>query len=198
MNLLSKIFAYSVVGTFTLVGSVQAEYHHNHEHHHEEYTEHKAHEHGTANMQLVMMENQVLIEVVSPLFNMLGFEHLANNKQQQKIIAKQLKLIEQAELIALDSKAECSLESKIVQHPFAKSHDSHGHHEHNNHDESKHRDITFEYHFHCKQPANLKQVNTDKLFKAWPNLHKLRVEWIYHNHQSAIDLAPTTPLLNFE
>ena len=198
MNLLSMIFVCSTVSTFTLVNSVQAEeqYHHEHGHehenHHREYTEHKAHEHGAANMQLMILKDEVLMQVESPLFNMLGFEHQANNKQQKKLFTQQLKLIEQTNLIELDGKAQCVLDSQKVQHPFENAY------AHHNHDENKHRDISFEYHFHCKEASNLKQINTEKLFKTWPHLHKLRVEWIYQNQQSAAELSREIPVLNFK
>jgi len=199
MLVLSRFFIVLITSSLCLSGPALAGDHHHHEHDHS-HNQHKnhhgyqAHEHGVANMQLVIMENEILIEVHSPLFNMLGFEHQANSSTQQKLIQQQLQLINQAKLIELDAKAQCQVLSKTVKHPFenklqAKDQDT---------PQAKHRDIHFEYHLRCQKPRNLKQINMDNLFSAWQHLQSLRVEWIYHNHQSAVKLTREMPVLSFE
>lgn len=203
MTLFTGIMLTAFSLNMAYISAAFAEHNHNHQHHHDHaphhqaHSTHKAHEHGVAQMQLVMAEDKLLIQIESPLFNMLGFEHQAHNKEQHQLVEQQLQRIQQAQLFKLNSQAQCVLESKQVNHPFADSHDSHQHHDHAHH-ESKHRDIDFEYHFHCKQPGKLQQVDTKPLFQAWPNLHNLRVEWINHHHQSAATLNRSSTILRFE
>lgn len=186
-----------------------AEHQHSETHHHEQH----AHVHGVAQMQMVIAGKDVLIEVASPLFNVVGFEHKPNDAQQKKAFKQQVSAISKGDLITLTAQAQCRLESNDIDHPFA---DSHAHNEHENENEHKHQsnhaheddhasdykkthnNLRFEYQLHCENPQNLNDVNTQPLFTAWPNLQKLNVEWINNNRQSAKTLTPDQPLLSLQ
>ena len=174
-----------------------------------------AHVHGIAKMQMVIAGKDVLIEVASPLFNVVGFEHKPNSAQQKKAFKQQVSAILKGDLITLNAKAQCRIEPSDIDHPFA---DSHAHNEHEHKNEHKHQsnhahkhednhagdykqthnNMRFEYQLHCENPQNLNDVNTQALFTAWPNLQKLNVEWIYNNRQSAKTLTPEQPLLSLQ
>lgn len=164
---------------------------HHHDHHghdmHEHANDHetKAHEHGVATMHLTMVEHDVLIEVISPAYNALGFESKPNNTQQKQLKQTFAK-INQGKLVEVNKTALCHLETKRARNPFADSENN-----------SSHNDVSFEYKFHCEHPEKIANVNAANLFKAWPHLNTLRVEWIYKDHQSAITLKPETPSIEF-
>jgi|GEM_PF-1122951 len=168
---------------------------HNHEQH--------AHVHGVAKMQMVIAGKAVLIEVASPLFNVVGFEHKPNNEQQKKAMKQRVSAISKGDLITLTAQAQCRLESNDIDLPFADSH-AHNEHEHEHKDDHSsdykqtHNNLRFEYQLHCESPQNLNDVNTQPLFTAWPNLQKLNVEWVYNNRQSAKTLSPDQPLLTLQ
>ena len=46
--------------------------------------DHGAHEHGIATMNIAWESNQLTIAMVSPAFNIVGFEHQPKNKKQKK------------------------------------------------------------------------------------------------------------------
>lgn len=180
---------------------------HNHEHQHSDHhaTSEQAHigahEHGVAQMFLTIVDNAVLVEVKSPLYNMLGFEHKPNNPEQKAAIKQQMQAIKSGTLIQVSDAAKCTLTQQQLSNPFhhdkdeAKHSSEHHHHEHNA--MKGHKDLSFEYQFNCKQPQELNKVNAMPLFKAWPNLQNLRVEWIYKNQQSATTLSPNSASINF-
>jgi len=171
----------------------------NEEHQHQESHGHEqhAHVHGVAQMQMVIAGKDVLIEVASPLFNVVGFEHKPNNEQQKKAFKQQVSAISKGDLITLTAEAQCRLESHDIDHPFAENH-AHNEHEHGHGSEHAHKNMRFEYQLHCESPQKLNDVNTQPLFTAWPNLQKLNVEWINNNRQSAKTLSPDQPLLTFQ
>ncbi len=156
----------------------------------------KAHEHGVATMQFVIAGNNLMLEVHSPLYNLLGFEHKPKLEEQKQAVKQQLTAIKKGQLITLDKAAGCQLKAVHVEHPFQNSnHDHHHDHHHSHHDDdhadsnhSKHRDMSFEYELQCRDPKQLKTLNSQPLFSAWKNLQTLRVEWINQNRQSATNL----------
>ena len=187
--------------------------HHNHEHdhehqsnHHEDYHGHHddhddthnnhdhrghkqtAHEHGVAKMQLTIVKQDVFIEVNSPLYNVVGFEHFPKTDEQKQQLVQQLQIIEKTPLITLNEKAHCTLEAQKASNPFKDANSQAKH-------SDLHSDLHFEYQFHCHHPEAVTQVSADKLFKAWPNLKSLRVEWIHNQHQSAATLNPAQTLI---
>ncbi len=153
-----------------------------------------AHEHGIAQASIAVVQDQVLIEVSSPLYNLLGFEHLGHNHDEQDQIKQQLRDKMNLALKA-NAEAQCQLQRQAVTMPNKQQamDDHHGHdhgHEHNHdHDHKKteqtHKDIHAEYELKCKQPNKLTQFDAQQLFTDWPNLQKLRVEWITEQKQSA-------------
>ena len=185
--------------TTPLIQASEDEHQHSESHHHEQH----AHQHGVAQMQMVIAGKDVLIEVASPLFNVVGFEHKPNSEQQKKAFKQQVSAISKGDLIALTAEAQCRLESNDIDHPFADSH-AHNDHEHEHEGDhtsdykQTHNNLRFEYQLHCESPQNLNDVNTQPLFTAWPNLQTLNVEWVYNNRQSAKTLSPDQPLLTFQ
>ena len=154
-------------------------------------------------MQFVIDEQHVLIEVSSPLYNVIGFESEPSTPEQLAIFQKQLDAIDRGELLRFNPEAGCQLKNKTVDNPFPKmkAHD-HAVHEHSHDDhkhplEQGHTNLSFEYQLHCQNPEQLTQLDTQPLFKAWMNLQTLRIEWIYQNQQSAKDLDRNQPVLLF-
>lgn len=73
------------------------------------------------------------------------------------------------------------------QHPHEEEHEDHA---------ETHADITAEYHFTCKRPENLKQLNVG-LFRAFPATERLEVQFITGSRQSAAKLTASRPVLKF-
>ncbi len=175
-----------------------------HEHHeHDQHEAQAVHEHGVAHMQFVVAEQEVLLEVSSPLYNVIGFESEPSTPEQLDVFEKQLAAIEKGDLIRFNPQAQCRLKNQTIRNPFPKmkAHDhavsEHDGHEHK-HGEHGHTDLSFEYELHCQSADELKELNSQNLFKAWPNLQTLRVEWIFQNQQSADTLDRDHTVLHFK
>ena len=183
-----------LVTSFTLLSSLAiAGEHHHHDHDH--YTEHthahheqNPHEHGVAQMFLTMVDHDVLVEVKSPLYNVVGFEHAPKNQQQQQQLQNQREAIQAGDLIQLDQAAQCQQKSAKI---MSATHNQQS-------EQTGHRDLSFEYQWHCQQPKAIKNINMQRLFQTWPHLQTLRVEWVHQHHQSAMTLQPDTPVIHFE
>jgi len=176
---------------------------------------HAAHEHGVAQMNLVQIESNVVLEVTSPAFNVFGFEHKPHTEQEKTLVKTRLKTMNSGGLVLFDTDANCELKETKLKNPFADDHEDHDHeeHEHEDHDHEKHanddhdhekhehedhehedhdheghynhRDIHVEYTFTCKNPQAVSQINLQPLFKNWPQLEQVRTQWVIGNLQSS-------------
>ena len=105
----------------------------------EEHREHGAHEHGHAQLSVVVEKNQLLVSIESPAINVFGFEHQPNNHEQTTIAEKAVEDLENfSSLITLDANAKCSVRKVDVNHPFELRHDNHPHGDEDHKDEHKH------------------------------------------------------------
>ena len=151
---------------------------------------HAAHEHGVAQLNLVQIENNVVLEVTSPAFNVFGFEHKPHTKQEKVLVKARLKTMNNGGLVMFDADANCQLKETKLKNPFTDGYEEHEHeeHDHEEHDHEEHhahRDIHVEYTFTCKRPQALSLINLEPLFKNWSQLEQVRTQWVIGNLQSS-------------
>jgi len=168
-----------------------------------------AHEHGIAEMNLVVADGNILVEFQSPAYNVFGFEHKPHDETQVQKMHQQVHAIKTGALLQPSLAAQCQFELAAMHNPFATENPAHGdehkkyteRHEHEQHDDhdaehsSQHKNIHFEYAYHCQKPEQLQHLDASALFKAWPQLHKVRVQQIIGNQQSASELTQSKTLL---
>jgi len=189
------LFAVTALLTLTL-GTVSADSSHHHDHHSHSHSSNDhdhnalaAHEHGIAQMQIVIDHQQLLMEIQTPLYNVVGFEHAPKSITQQQTYRDQMSMIRQGNLIKWNRSAACKLQNVELESPFGKHHD---HHHGKQKPEGTHQDVSFEYGFNC-QGAGEKVLDIQPLFKAWPNLQSLRLQWINNGKQKAVELTRNAP-----
>lgn len=208
---MKKRLQMSLLGGFLILSPcLWANSHHDHSHDHNQphgHFEQKAHEHGVAQMQFVIAENEVLIEISSPLYNLLGFEHKPKLAEQKQAVERQLSNIQSGKLISFNQQSECKLtELLYTDHPFMNEDERHlptthsqqkvqGQDPHQNRHKG-HKDIAFEYEMHCQYPHKLTHLDTGPLFSAWHNLQTLRVQWVYKNRQSAATVTRSNTIIH--
>ncbi|MGY5451275.1 ZrgA family zinc uptake protein [Agarivorans sp. MS3-6] len=117
-----------------------------------------AHQHGVAELFFAASGEQLDIDIHSPADNLLGFEHVPVNEQQQQLLSDaQLQVAQAMQLFTFDG-GECELE-KVTQDWGAleaehHEHGKHDHHdeeeEHHEHDKHDHHDVEEEHHEHDK------------------------------------------------
>lgn len=159
--------------TFGLLGvislSVQA-----HDHSHDTHSPNAAaHHHGVGHLDLVLDGNELVIELLVPAEDLLGFEQAPRTPGQRAQLAKLHDQLQQPDtLFALPPAARCSLTSaELNSSLFAQDAPATGdvHHEH--------ADIRARYHFSCAATRQLKQLDVI-LFEQFPGSHRLLLQSI--------------------
>jgi hypothetical protein len=180
---------------------------HAHDHEHEAHGSLDAHEHGVAQLNVVLDGQALELELESPAMNLVGFEHAAkSDADKAKVAAAHSQLQEPLALFGLNA-GDCTVSKQELESPlFAvkeKQH-AHGHkHEHKeqhgDHDSehSEHSEIHAHYQLDCKTPGALKQLNLGELFKRFPATEKIQVQLIGPNGQQGLELTPAQPTLSF-
>jgi len=207
------IFACSslLFGYVSSVGAAEKKHDHHHEHNHGNKTEkvvkHSAHEHGVAKMNIAVIGKEIQIELDSPAYNLVGFEHQPKNSSQKKAIKKAEKvLIKPKKLITVENNT-CAVEHVKVESPFAghKGHDHHGHHDHGKHEKHEkptgekevHSEYALEYHLVCDS-AEINKVDFSGLFKKFSNFSEVRVQWLSNEKQGDAELSNANSIITIQ
>lgn len=179
----------------------------------EEHREHGTHEHGAAAFNIVMSKQEVMLELHTPTYNVLGFEHLPHTDEQKQLVSERLRILKNAaKLFKFDDEASCELQQVNTESPFdtlietpdhadsmhhkheGEHGDEHDAHEHG--DEHEHTDIEATYTYHCQQTVN--SIDTQGLFTQFPNFERLNVQWITETQQSAQEVTKSETVIYFK
>lgn len=178
-----------------------------------------AHTHGDATLAIVLENKMVTIELDTPVYNILGFEHAPQTDLQKTTLEKAQTHLKRGDtLFALNNQAKCtSLSNDVTTAIFdtqmldGEKHDSHGDHQDHTqahdkgahsdeghadpHDEGTHTDIVLTYEFKCKNPEKFSNVRVN-LFKLFENLSEINAIYLGPSTQSQVTLTPIQPLLD--
>jgi hypothetical protein len=170
---------------------------HDHEHDHAEHGSLDAHEHGAAQLNVVLDGKMLHLQLDSPAMNLVGFEHAAKSAADKaKVAAARSQLTQPQVLFGLNA-GDCNISKQEVESPlFAKDADSHEHEHEKSHD-SEHSDIHAHYSLDCQKPEELQQLDLGELFKRFPATEKIQVQLIGPNGQQGLELTPAQPTLSF-
>ena len=178
-----------------------------------------AHEHGSANLDIVIDTDTIQMSFHSPAVNIVGFEYATDDKQQLLLI-KQAKdsLSNVNDMFSLVGNVSCQTVKAsanwLTEHE--EEHDDHeGHEEEHNdhegheeehddhegheekHDEtpsSEHAEFIAEYELTCKQLNNLTAIEVN-LFEFFPAIADLDVQMIYAGGQVKQELNANNTLI---
>lgn len=182
-----------------------------------------AHQHGVANVNIVISKQMLIIELDTPADNVLGFEHEPRTEQEKQDLSNSLLLLKQADsLFTFPSSAKCKIRQVDIGNPFASDKNDKGHHketdnehhleaqdkhaedmheEHGTHEEHEehgtHSDFEILYTYDCQQPSQLHHINMAGLFKHFPGFITLKVQWVNENRQSAVTVTKKADQVNF-
>ncbi len=129
-----------------------------------------AHEHGVVKLDVAVEGSRILVEIDSPLDNLLGFEHAPRtDAEREKVDAAVKKLRDAAALFRIDGKAGCTLGTVDLQSPPlqlgkkpAAANDAHG-------------DLEGSFEFKCKAGAKAAFVEVG-LFDAFPQVKRIDLQ----------------------
>ena len=162
----------------------------------------KSHQHGQANMNVVLQGDVLEIEIKTPAANILGFEHEPETDKQRQILATAVDQLEKAgDFIVLSEEADCRLASAAVESALISEDDDEHEHEHEHEHESddeghrSHSDFELSYQFNCQKPAVLSGFSLE-LFQTYPLMKQLNVQSISPDGQSYQELDADNKWIN--
>ena len=158
---------------------------------------HGAHEHGAAELTVALDGQALVIELISPLDNLVGFEHAPANDTQRAALAEAGRLLSDADaMFALPVAAACRFEHADIESPWpmaamapAAGQAGHAHPTRGDHEEAV---VTYRY--TCAQPAALQRIDV-RAFARFPRLREIRVEHATARGQGAAVLTPAAAAL---
>jgi hypothetical protein len=153
----------------------------------------------------------VEIEFVSPLANVISFEHAPETDAQKQEVRDMAAVLRKADaLFVPPAQAECrldkvSLESGVIEDdllfPDGGGHaeNAHGKREGGEHDghEDGHSDLEAEIVFICGHPEKLSGM-TVELFRVFPNLREVEARMVTPAGQKAAELTPEANMLRWQ
>ena len=106
-----------------------------------------SHVHGLTELNLVIANQNVQIEFISPAINLLGFERASNSPEENKLFNEVLEDLQAAEWLLGDQLEDCQMSTPVFEAPEFGSHEmSEGHEEHEHeHDEHEHEEHEHEH-----------------------------------------------------
>lgn len=152
------------------------------------------HLHGSAQLNLVVDGALVHIELISPTFNLVGFEHAPVSEAEHTAHQNALSILKSAErLFQFDRAADCragqteiATESAPTAQPTARD----------RHRDRHHADITTNYQFFCNAPDGPVTLRVG-LFEAFPAIDDLLVQYVTGGRQGGAILSSSKPVLTF-
>jgi len=129
---MQHVCKYSLLTTLILSASTQAQ---------EEFRQHEAHVHGHVEFNIAQDNNEILVEIIAPGADIVGFEHAPQNEQQHQLLEKVERTLRQADnIFILSSASGCKTEHVHITNTLESeaSHDEHDHDHGEAHDEHDH------------------------------------------------------------
>ena len=150
-----------------------------------------AHEHGVANLDVVIEGNKLQVNLSSPLHNLVGFEHAPRNDQQRAaLVEMDAALLNALVLLRPSPEAGCTLADVRVDQPFSQQDKTAKHAGH------QHADAQAVWSFVCTHPERLRQLEV-LFFERFPGMQRIKVQSATPRGQSSAVLTPSRRRLNF-
>ena len=167
-----------------------------------------SHVHGLTELNLVIANQNVQIEFISPAINLLGFERASNSPEENKLFNEVLEDLQAAEWLLSDQLEDCQMSTPVFEapefgsHEMSEGHEEHEHehdeheHEDHEHETGDHADFRVQYLFDCRSapPSNF----TVTAFDRFVGIEEISVRWIVGRQQGASNLTPSNATLSFD
>ncbi len=159
------------------------------------------HEHGAGQFNIVLDGNELMLELLAPAGDIVGFEHMPVTVKERMAVRRVAAELARAERqFALPAAAGCKLtaaqvdgeQMEAIGHNHDHDHD-HGHGS-GGHDAHEHAEYHAVYRYTCRQPQALDRIEV-KLFAHYRTLGKLRWQAVLPAGARAGELTPATATL---
>src|SRR3990167_4383577 len=121
---------------------------HDHAHDHAEHGSLDAHEHGAAQLNVVLEGKALELQLESPAMNLVGFEHAAKSDADKAKVAAARSQLEQPQPLFGLNAGDCTISNQELESPLFADHADTHKHEH----DSEHSDIHAHYTLDCQKP----------------------------------------------
>ena len=165
-----------------------AAHHDEHEHDHDHsYRDLGAHQHGAAEMTLVLQGSLLSINLNLPAMDVLGFERAAKTEQEQHQLGQAVADLRDAKkMLTLTPAAMCELSDAEVQSGLLSTEQV----------GNGHADFLVYYEFTCQAPEKLSSVDAS-VFNRYPSITALQLTWIIDAQQGLETLSPDNATFHF-
>lgn len=145
-----------------------------------------AHQHGHAELQLAIDEEQIDLIFTSPAYNLLGFEHRARSDDQKELVNQVTNWLGQTPLTDT-REGSCTVMNALVHHQAGG--DDHGHsHGHDHSDESSHSDFEVTQTLSCPG-LSASSALTTPITTRFSEIEHLGVQWVWPEGQGSARLG---------
>ena len=167
-----------------------------------------SHVHGNAELNVVLMGQQLQVEFVSPAINLIGFERPPNTDEETAKLNNTIEQLQRGGWLIEAIPTACQLSTEEFAAPVYDEHDSSEHdhehessehdheHESSEHDAEAHSNFRVTYLYDCDS-APRKQLKM-LAFDHYSGIETLTVQWIADQKQGYARLNKDNPVLDLE
>ena len=165
-----------------------------------------SHVHGNAELNVVLMGQQLQVEFVSPAINLIGFERPPNTDEETTTLNNTIEQLQRGGWLIEAFPTTCQLSTEEFEAPVYDEHESSEHdhessehdheHESSEHDAEPHSNFRVTYLYDCDS-APRKQLEV-LAFDHYSGIETLTVQWIADQKQGYARLNRDNPVLNLE
>ena len=140
-----------------------------------------AHEHGAAELSVAWSGGDMVVDLISPTFNIFGFEYEPTTVEDTAIADDRTAALTAPGIMVVNPEADCSQSGDAeTELEF----------------EGSHAEITVSWLLTCENPAEIRQLDATALFDEFPSLEDLDAQWASESGQSSAELTPAAPILD--
>jgi len=150
-----------------------------------------AHVHGLSHLTIALEKQTLLVEINSPLIDIVGFEGEPRTKVQKDSIERAKTTLRKISNVLIFKGGSC-LEKNI---DVTLGHDHSNDHSHSGHDHDTHSEISAVYKFKCSDPEELQEI-TVLLPNQFSRMEKIKAQWVTSNAQGQITLDKKKNTIN--
>ena len=155
------------------------------------YSAQNAHVHGLSHLAIALEKQTLLVEISSPLMDIVGFEGEPRTKVQKDSIERAKTTLREISNVLIFKGGSC-LEKNI---DVTLGHDHSNEHSHSEHHHDTHSEISAVYKFKCSEPEELQEI-TVLLQNQFSRMEKIKAQWVTSNAQGQITLDKKKNTIN--
>lgn len=165
------------------------------------FRQHGAHVHGSVEFNIAQDGQDLLVEIIAPGADVVGFEHAPKTDEQKKTFESALATLNNANsVLSFTQAAGCELQTAEISNTLGQDdheghdhHDDHAGHDHD-HDHDGHGEFNIAYQFQCKDVSKLSEIDT-AWFDLFPSTERVNVNLLTDKAQVAAELVKNNTVI---